>query len=247
MGHWYEKGTGEPRYTVKGANGRERDTTLSDAKKLKLLPSCTTIIGQLDKYWLNKWKIEQAVEFSHRYRDINDLETYKERVLRDFEIHGMQYSQRGTEIHDALEVYFKENKIVSEDESWIIPAIEKIQSLDFDLYEAEPSFASAEGYGGKIDLILRNSKTAIMDFKSKNKDELSDKLIGWDYIMQLAAYREAIDPTAECYNLLISTTKPGTVHLYKHKEEDLQQGMKMFRSLLQYWKVANNYDPCEVI
>jgi len=62
LSHWYETKTGEPRYTVIGANGKERDTTLSDAKKLKLLPSCTTIIGQLDQYWLTQWKIGQAIE-----------------------------------------------------------------------------------------------------------------------------------------------------------------------------------------
>jgi hypothetical protein len=36
-GHWYTQ-TGEPMYTVIGANGKERNTTLRDAKKDNLVP-----------------------------------------------------------------------------------------------------------------------------------------------------------------------------------------------------------------
>ena len=35
-GHWYTQ-TGEPMYTVIGANGKERNTTLRDAKKDNLV------------------------------------------------------------------------------------------------------------------------------------------------------------------------------------------------------------------
>ena len=47
-GHWYTK-TGEPMYTIVGANGKERNTTLADAKKLDLVPSVTTILGIVAK------------------------------------------------------------------------------------------------------------------------------------------------------------------------------------------------------
>ena len=47
-GHWYTQ-EGEPMYTIIGANGRERNTTLRDAKTLGLVPSVTTIIGMIAK------------------------------------------------------------------------------------------------------------------------------------------------------------------------------------------------------
>jgi hypothetical protein len=43
-GHWYDH-DGKPMYTIVGANGKERNTTLRDAKKEGLVPSVTTIIG----------------------------------------------------------------------------------------------------------------------------------------------------------------------------------------------------------
>ena len=43
-GHWYTR-TGAPMYTVKGANGKERNTTLRDARKYDLVPLVTTILN----------------------------------------------------------------------------------------------------------------------------------------------------------------------------------------------------------
>ena len=47
-GHWYTQ-EGEPMYTIIGANGKERNTTLRDAKKENLVPSVTTILGMIAK------------------------------------------------------------------------------------------------------------------------------------------------------------------------------------------------------
>lgn len=38
-GHWYSK-EGEPKYTIIGANGKERNTTLRDAKKRRVCSFC---------------------------------------------------------------------------------------------------------------------------------------------------------------------------------------------------------------
>ena len=42
-GHWYDR-AGEPMYTIIGANGKERNTNLRDAKSLGLVPSVTTVM-----------------------------------------------------------------------------------------------------------------------------------------------------------------------------------------------------------
>ena len=60
-GHWYSQ-DGEPMYTIIGANGKERNTTLRDAKSLGLVPSVTTIIGTIAKPALENWKIDQALK-----------------------------------------------------------------------------------------------------------------------------------------------------------------------------------------
>ena len=52
-GHWYTA-TGEPRHTMPKANGDgERNTTISDARKLKLYPSVTSILSLFAKPQLN--------------------------------------------------------------------------------------------------------------------------------------------------------------------------------------------------
>ena len=42
-GHWYDA-TGAARYTITGKNGKERPTTLRDARELGLVPSVTSIL-----------------------------------------------------------------------------------------------------------------------------------------------------------------------------------------------------------
>ena len=59
-GHWYDH-DGKPMYTIIGANGKERNTTLRDAKKEGFVPSVTTIIGMIAKPSLENWKINQAL------------------------------------------------------------------------------------------------------------------------------------------------------------------------------------------
>ena len=61
-GHWYTQ-EGEPMYTIIGANGKERNTTLRDAKKENLVPSVTTILGMIAKPSLENWKINQIEQF----------------------------------------------------------------------------------------------------------------------------------------------------------------------------------------
>ena len=57
--HWYDK-AGQPRYTVIGANGNERPTTLRDARKDGLVPSVTTVMSVAAKPGLEAWKLNQA-------------------------------------------------------------------------------------------------------------------------------------------------------------------------------------------
>ena len=59
-GHWYTK-EGEPMYTIVGANGKERNTNLRDAKSLGLVPSVTTVIAMIAKPSLENWKMNQVL------------------------------------------------------------------------------------------------------------------------------------------------------------------------------------------
>ena len=79
-GHWYSL-EGEPMYTIIGANGKERNTTLRDAKSIGLVPSVTTILSMVAKPALENWKITQAIK-SAVTLDIGDEESMDSFVYR---------------------------------------------------------------------------------------------------------------------------------------------------------------------
>ena len=58
--HWYTR-DGIPRYTIIGANGKERNTTLRDARKEGLIPSVTTILKVASNPVLNQWIQKQVL------------------------------------------------------------------------------------------------------------------------------------------------------------------------------------------
>jgi len=65
--HWYCGKTGEPRYTVIGKNGKERNTNIRDARADNLVPSVTTINSQLSKDGLSNWLQSEAIKTAAEY------------------------------------------------------------------------------------------------------------------------------------------------------------------------------------
>src|SRR5579872_2300957 len=59
-GHWYTA-DGKPMHTIIGKNGKERATTLRDARKLNLFPSVTTILAVQDKPMLTQWLLNELL------------------------------------------------------------------------------------------------------------------------------------------------------------------------------------------
>jgi len=82
--HWYTQ-EGMPQYTVTAKNGTQRNTTLRDARTMKLVPSVSTIIGCAAKPGLEAWKLNQmmlACMTLPRASDESE-ESYIERVKHD--------------------------------------------------------------------------------------------------------------------------------------------------------------------
>ena len=70
-GHWYDK-DGNSQYTIVGANGKERNTTLRDARKEGFVPSVTTVMNVAAKPSLENWKITQAINSAVTLRQEKD-------------------------------------------------------------------------------------------------------------------------------------------------------------------------------
>ncbi len=273
--HWYAQ-DGLPMYTVIGANGKERDTTLRDARKLNLVPSVTTIMSGaakpgLDQY-LQKQLLDAVVSIG-----VHDSDFWRQSVVAKSKEHSQNAATKGTAIHDALEHYYLTEEFKKGDspliksqtlgpsisvvtvyynwEEVLTPVIELLKFEFGDIqWEPERSFSHKDGFGGKVDMshITNNfldrdehqvyHNNVILDFKTKDTDDIK-KMIPYDeHGMQTAAYAVGLGiPNAKRYNLFISTQVPGLLNLTGSTDFDRDWGM--FRSLLDYWQLKNKYVP----
>ncbi len=252
MTHYYDR-QGKPVYEVLKADGKGmRSTTIRDARKLNLVISVTEIIKVAANPSLDNWIQNQLLLAALKNKDLKISDSLTESqwkgiVLSASKKIGETASNRGTEIHNKLEQIFLTGEVDTEDQEFLLPAIKALQEglgNSIKLGVTEKSFAHDDGFGGKVDLhgVDKTGKQGgyVVDFKTKSTEKLDDSILYDSYSMQLAAYRIGLDiPKAKCYNLFISTAKPGLVRLYEWPEEEIQKGEKMFYHLLEFWKLKN--------
>jgi len=242
--HWYCALTGAPRYTMTGKNGKERNTTLRDAKAAPgtLVPSVSTINGQLSKDGLNTWLQGEAIKaaIENPRQEGEEEKQYIARIMDLAKKKSQDAMARGTQIHDFLESFYSQE---------YLPAIpEYVRKVDdavtahfgAQLWIAEQSLVNQEGYGGKCDLYCKPKHDfggVVIDFKTTEKSP--GELTPWlEYTLQLAAYRAVLAPTARCANVYING-ETGEVAIYEHKEQDLRDGYEMFLALLKIYKLKS--------
>lgn len=246
-GHWYTR-DGKPAYTVVGANGKTRNTTLRDARKDNLVPSVTTILNVAAKPGLDNWKLQQVLlaALTLPRRDDEEESDYIDRIISDSKEQGRSAADAGTDIHGAIEEFYRSGK-TSKHAEHVAGAQKAIKEI-FGQHDwvCEAAFAHELGFGGKCDMYTRSQTDSkfgiIVDIKTKEFDD-PDKVDGYDeHLMQLAAYRIGLNiPGARCANVFVSRSVPGLTVVREWKPEDLVRGWKMFRSLLDFWQLKNNY------
>jgi hypothetical protein len=243
QGHWYAV-DGTPMYEIIGANGNKRPTNLRDARKLNLVPSVTGIIRCAAAPGLENWKAEQLMLAALTLpRNPDEVESaWLDRVRHDSRETARKAAERGTAIHAALESYYGGISPSEEFAAHVQGTMEEVANVTrLSGWIAEKSFCHPLGYGGKNDL---HNPAWCLDFKTK-EFKADDDLKTWDeHAMQLAACREGLNiPNALCGIVYVSVTVPGLARLLVIEEEKIQQGWEMFKSLLSYWQVKNNYRP----
>lgn len=240
--HWYEI-DGTPRYTVIGANGNERNTTLRDARKMNLLPSVTTIIGAAAKPGLENWKIDQALmaALTLPKEKGESLDEFMQRAKRDAKEQAIQAAALGTDIHAQIEDGF-----TSGDASRSIPYLAVRALLDGSFgarkWVAEDSFGGC-GFAGKVDLYSTDG--IVVDFKTKD-GPLGDpkKMVYDEHGMQLSAYAYGLklhNPTR--VSIFIDRKDHSSAVMHIWDEESHIRHLGMFMSLHEYWMLSKNYRP----
>jgi hypothetical protein len=245
-GHWYTR-EGDPAYTVIGANGKERNTTLRDARKDNLVPSVTTILKVAAAPGLEAWKQNQVLLAALTLpRNEGESESdWIDRVMQDSRETGRKAAERGTEIHAAIQQAF-DGEVYGDEYARFIEGADMAITEHFGQHDwvCELSFAHSLGFGGKVDMHTKGSDGTgiVVDIKTKDFGP-DDDIKGFDeQLMQLAAYRMGLGlPKARCANVFVSRTHPGLAHVIEWSEEELEKGRKMFNRLLSYWQIKNNY------
>lgn len=250
--HWYTR-EGEPMHRIMRADGSgDRATTLSDAKRLKLLPSVTSIIGILAKPALETWKINQAVLATMKApRADGESDDYWCQRVRDAAFEQVEdAADLGSEIHAALES-------ATAGELWdaerygvyVQPVLDFIAREGLCITGREKRLVNGtHGFAGQTDLLYTwgGGLPGVLDYKTR-KTKPGEKVSAYDeHRLQLAAYAateygEASLPTVKAFNVFVSSTEPGRVEFVQHG--DLSRDWAAFKMLASIWRYSKNYDP----
>ena len=242
--HWYDAITGAPRYTTTGKNGKERNTTLRDAKANPgtLVPSVSTINSQLSKAGLNTWFQTEAIKAAaENPRGLQEEEKdYISRILELSKRKSQDAMARGTLIHDFIESFYNQDYLP--DMPAYVRIVDDAITAHFgtQLWIPEQSLVNQEGYGGKCDLYCKprhDFTGVVIDFKTTEKSP-GDLTPYLEHTLQLSAYRQVLAPTARCANVYING-ETNEVAIYEHSEQDLKDGYQMFLNLLGIYKLKN--------
>jgi len=235
-GHFYLP-DGSPAYRIVGKNGKERNSTVKDAREHGLLPSVTTIIGCASKPALDVWKQQQAILSALTLPRLEgeSEEDWLSRVVADSKETAKQAAERGTQIHGVIEAFY-EGIYIPELPPYV-RAVENAINEHFgsQLWISEKSFAYG-GFGGKCDLVAKSG--FVVDFKTTEKD--LDKLdYFFDHQMQLSAYRQGFEmPTARCAIVYVNALQ-NKAKLVEIPEDDLRIGWECFTHLLAFYRAKN--------
>lgn len=245
-GHWYDGKTGEPRYTIVGKNGKERSTTIRDARKEGYVPSVTTILQVLAKPGLTKWLQTQILHASLTLPrlDGESEDAFAERVIRDSEAQSKKAREAGTELHGDIERCLLGAPHGSM--AAIKNVFEQCHKVGLILSEgrAEKSFSHTLGFGGKVDW---HNESCVVDFKTKDKIEDGKKLAWDEHAMQLAAYALGLGiASPRCLNVFIGVTD-GKVVVHEWNAVEIARGERMFKLALALWQEKNDWRPNESI
>jgi len=250
-GHWYTS-NGQSAHVIVGANGKERNTTVADARKLKLLPSVTSVLGILEKPNLTAWKIEQAILSSltlPRQQD-EDLTEYAKRCVADSKESTTKAAQHGTDMHVEMENILL-GKPVSK-EPFLQPYIETFRNWAKEnvekTYWCEKALVG-RGYAGRCDAFVKLAGIgdALIDLKNRKYNPKYEPFYLESDCTQLACYRDCADqhegtPIA-CVSVVLPSNDPSKILTKQWDEEDLVESFKAFQHLLKIWAWLKNYVP----
>jgi hypothetical protein len=251
-GHWYHPITGDACHTIIGKNGKERSTTLRDAKQEGYLPSVTTITKTLASPELDRWKQQQVLMASltlPRLPEESD-EDYCKRIMEDAFKQVDDAADLGTRIHAAIEAHFQGYAYDPELKLYVETVERWANENGVTFLEHEVRLVNREvGYAGTTDAKIQvkgREGFGTLDFKSR-KSRPQYPMKPWSKEpMQIAAYR-ACHGTDYGVNVFVSTTEPGRIEEAWYEPEELDRQYEAFKHVVAIWQHLNNFNLEEVL
>lgn len=247
MGHWYTK-DGEPKH----------DSTLREARAENLFPSVTTILEELSKPQLEKWKIMQGIKVACEYCSDTigavygpcyDIDDHK-KIYNEWKSQPNEAADFGTTVHNLIHRYAMNERVsigeYSEEIQDAYCNATKWINDNVRLMLSEKTYTSKQfGFAGTIDLIakMNDGSTAIVDFKTQSVKKKLTSYPEWCY--QLAAYKIMYEESANvevdsCINIALASNQ-NSMEEFKWSDEKLFNGKIVFLSALNVYRYSRNF------
>lgn len=252
--HWYTT-DGKSCHTVVGKNGKERNTTLRDARTMNLLPSVTTILKTLAAPQLTRWMVENAIvaALTATQGEDEDLQEFAVRVANEAGEVAGRAADFGTRFHSMMEEFAKGNWDVSVDfdlmpyvvhaKAWFAAHVKEVISTE--------QVIVGEGFAGTADLFVltHDNERVLFDFKTKTGKK--DKDGNWrkgtvydNWAYQLAAYGAVLGADAVA-NVVVNSSEAQPFETLFHKDDVREKGWNVFQRVRDLWQLLNNYTPAQ--
>ncbi len=171
------------------------------------------------------------------------------RIVADGKEHAKRAAAEGTAIHGAVERARQGLPYDPAYEAFVVGVRDALNSkFGSRAWKAEFGFAHPMGFASKIDLHCPdfNADLKSKDFSVIPTEQNKSTKLHWDeHVIQGAAYNHGIWGNQErpFFNVFISRTVKGLVHIHEWDRDELERGFEMFRYLHAYWCAKNRYSP----
>lgn len=258
--HWYHP-NGDACHEIEMKNGRMRNATLADARKMGLFPSVTGIIGVFAKPQLDTWKHQQIALASLRVEktEKESEDDYANRVIAEAFQQVDDAAAFGTRLHKAIEDWILDGTKWDKDlDPYLDMVVKFFHESKIEIVETELRLVNKNyGYAGTMDMAFTYGQNGIgvLDFKTK-KTKPNVEIRSFPFQdMQIAAYgatywSEKLGVTEEealarCLgaNLFVSSTEPGRIQPIKYMPKQLLGCWPTFTRACEIWRYLKDYDP----
>lgn len=251
--HWYTL-AGEPSHT----NDQGKPTTLREARKDKLLPSITTVLGVVVAKGLNRWRENQIAEAVHRntQAEREELVDFFRRCVEEARSIPSVAAERGKEIHAVAEATLLGKDVDPGDDvqkraviDWIVANVTKVYFAEKPL--VHPELAMAGCADACVDLKGVEGRV-VLDFKTRKFKAYKTHPTwrpAWykKDCRQLSFYSDCLpdEPAARVANVGINTAtdEPWPAEFKLWTPEEAKAGLAAVYHARGLWCDENGYFP----